>query len=578
MQQNRRIAIVLNFVFGVLFGTLIFRLMLGPAFNYPALYTRITWITLYPVNLLRGFGNDYIYVLFYALFWLYVFSIKIVIIEAPFGRTLLKTLIWMPLMVLPFLPFGIEYFSLVRYITSIDSYLLRILPFIGLIVFLFLANRFYFDQKYVFAGVWALVNFLLIIVIITISDLLPLIKSQFFFHALGYRLSLANSITSNAPILALFVIIGLAIFYVSVFERQFLRLPFKRPTLFSIITPIGILVALSFILMIIRDDFRRYRYFDYQGGIATVYFAKYDDRQILSFDDARFTLSTGRYSVFYPFGKFNIHDTLHRHAEEILRMKMIEGLDYYRLERIMKILAHGPRDEDTYSKLRHVVHDDRYLLPEGFRYWARYVEHRYTLPPNDIAVTGWLMLNGRPLGNAEFFVNRVSINNRRTVEPIWQGVTDPDGRFAFTCYRDIDSDDAYFNMTFLVSDRLFNDDFGFFKLVNPVPVFREPAVYTLDTLQIETGLRDEAARVHYLRIKTSSDIDSLSMFLPSLFAGGGRVVITGLVSRGGLLDSVAVEHWPLLSDSSIYEGTRERAKRARIYLKDSAGTFDIEVY
>lgn len=576
MLQSRKVANLINLVFGLLFGTLIFRLALGPAYNYPALYTHVVWIVLYPVNILRGLGNDYVYVLFYALFWLYVFTIRIVILEAPFGKTLLKTLIWMPIMVLPFLPFGVEYFSLVRYITSIESYLLRLLPFIGLIVLLFLANRLYFDQNYLFAGVWALVNFLLVIVVITLSDLLPLIKSQFFFHALGYRFSLANNFISGSPLLALLIIMGLSFFYISIFERQFLRLPFRKTTFISIITPIGILVALSFVLMIIRDDFRRYRYFDYQGGISTVYFTKYDDRQTLTFDDARFALSGGRYSVFYPFGKFNIQDTLRQHAEDILRMKIIEGLDYYRLERIMKILAHGPRDEDIYMRLQRVIEGERYLLPEVFKSWVTYVERRYKAPVNDIVVTGWMILNGRPLENTEFFVNKTSSNNRRKIEPIWQGSTDQRGRFQFTCYKDVESDDTYFGMIFLVSDKLIGKNVGYLKVVHPIPVFSEPGDYVLDTFRIRVEHAGVEGFLNYLSVKTSSAVDSFSLALPRVYADGA-IIITGSVLFSGALEEIVVDHRPGLVDSLLLEGMIQRVNRSRFYLEDSSGTVEIQI-
>jgi hypothetical protein len=576
MIQNRKLANSINLVFGIFFGTLIFRLALGPAYNYPALYTHLVWVILYPVSLLRAFSNIYIYILFYTLFWLYVLTVRIVILEAPFGKTLLKTLIWMPLVALPFVPFGIEYFSLARYITTIGSYILRLLPFIGLLVLLFLANRLYFDQDYLFTGVWTLVNFLLVIIVITLSDLLPLIKSQFFFHALGYRFSLANNFISGTPILAFCAVIILSIFYISIFERQFLRLPFKKTTLVSIITPIGLLVALSFLLMIMRDDFRRYRYFDYQEGIATVYFAKYDDRQTISFDDAQFSISSGRYSVFYPFGKFSIQDTLHRHTEDILRMKIIEGLDYYRLERIMKILAHGPRDEDIYRKLHQVMERGHYLLPAGFKFWMRYVERRYEVPANDIVVSGCIMLNGRPLQNTEFFVNKVSFDNRRVVEPIWQGITDKSGQFQFGCYRDAEVDDAYFGVIFLVSNKLIGKSVDYLKVVHPIPVFSEPSVYVLDTFRIETEPVREQGFLKHVSVTTVPAADSFTILLPRLDRGAS-LRLTGSVRVSGMVDDIVVDHQPSLDDTLLLEGIIDRVRGSRFNLTDSIGTFEIQM-
>ena len=577
MVYSKKLANLLNIIFGIVFGVLIFRLALGPSYNDPALYTHFVWIVLYPVSILRGLGNDYINILFYTLFWLYVLTVRIVILEAPFGKTLVKTLVWMPLMAIPFLPFGIEYFSLARYITSISSYLLRLLPFIGLLGLLFLANRFYFDQKYLFAGVWALVNFLLVIIVITVADLLPIIKSQFFFHALGYRFALANDFISQTPLLALLSLICLSIFYVSIFERQFLRLPFRKPTLISIITPVGILVALSFMMMIMRDDFRRYRYFDYQGGISTVYFATYDDRQTLAFDDARFTLSSGRYSVFYPFGRFNIRDTLDRHVEDIMRMKIIEGLDYYRLERIMKILAHGPRDTVIYNKLQRLAGGGRYLLPEVFKSWVRYVEHRYNMPANDITVTGWITLNSRPLENTQFFVNKISHTNLRSVEPIWQGITDQRGKFQFTCYRNVEMDDVYFGIIFLASEKLISKNVGYVKVVHPIPAFSEPNDYVLDTLRIQTTAAGEQRTIKSLSIRASSQADSFSLVLPYL-GPGASVNLTASVSSTGIIEGIIIDHQPPLTDTVLVETMIERLRDSRFFLQDSVSTVEIQIH
>jgi len=576
MVQSRAVIRCINVIFGVCFGLLMFRLTLGPNYDYPALYTHVVWILLYPISVLRNYSNLSIYVLFYTIFWLYVFVVKIVVLEAPFRRTLLKTLVWMLVMALPFLPFGVEYFSLAIYMTTISSYLLRLLPFIALLATLFLANRFYFNQSYLFAGAWTLVNFLLVIVVITLSDLLPVIKSQIFFHALGYRLSLANSIISDSPLFALLIIICLSVFYLFIFENQFLRLPFRKTTLTSIITPIGMLIALSFVLMIMRDDFRRYRYFDYQGGIATVYFAKYDDRQILSFDEAQFSLSSSRYSVFYPFGKFNIQDTLRRHADDILRMKIIEGLDYYRLERITKIIAHGPRDETIYERLKGVIDGKRYRLPQGFKPWAEYIERRYRTPTRDIVVTGWIVINGHPLENTEFFVNKIAVGNRRAIEPIWQGRTDSRGQFQFTCYKDIEVDRAYFGVIFLLPEKLIGRNIDYLQVTHPLPGFSEPGSYVLDTVRIKTGSKDRGIFFKELSIRTSSPADSFLLLLPPLDQGTS-VRFAGSVSISGTVDDVTVDPQPGLSDTVMLEKMIERLKGSGFYLKDSVGTVLVEI-
>ncbi len=574
--QSRKSVRYINLLFGILFGVLVFRLVLGPNYNYPALYTRFVWFVLFPIHILREYNNISISVLFYSLFWLYVLAVKIVVLNAPFGKTLLKTIMWMVLVSLPFIPFGVAYFSLALYMTTITSYLVRLLPFLALLVVLLLANRFYFNQRYIFAGIWTIVNFLLVVVVTTLSDLLPIIKSQIFFHALGYRLSIMNDFVSGSPLLAFLLVICLAVFYVFIFESQFLRLPFRRPSLISIITPAGILVALMLILVIMRDDFRRYRYFDYQGGIATVYFAKYDDRQVLSFDGTRITLSRSRYSVFYPFGKFNIRDTLRQHAADILRMKMIEGLDYYRLERISKIIAYGPRDDSISTGLRSVLDKQTHRLPEEFKSIAESIERRYSAPPNDIVVRGSVVINGRPLQYTEYLVNKITRVDRRAVEPIWQDKTDGQGGFRFTCYKDAELDSVYFQMIFLLPNKLIGKNMDYLKISNPVPVFSKSGTYLLDTVRLVVRVADKAVSFRELKIRTSSPVDSFVLYLPPT-ESGVAIHVTGSVPEPGVTDAVVFDRQPPLSDTLLLNDIMERLRGSRFYLKELPGTVEFQI-
>ena len=576
MKHSRRSIRYVNLIFGVAFGWLICRLILGPYYEYPALYAHTTWIFLYPVHLLRQNSDLTIFVLFYTLFWLYVFVVKITVLNAPFFKTLSGMIIWMFVVALPFLPFGVEYFSLAVYTTSISGYLLRLLPFVALLASLFLANRFYFNQSYLFAGTWALVNFLLVIVIVTLSNLLPALKSLIFFNALDYRLALVNDVFSVFPLLSLLIIMCLSVFYIFIFESQFLRLPDKRTTLKSIATPIGVLVALSLVLMIMRDDFTRYRVFDYRGGISTVYFARYDDRQTLSFDDCGFTLSSEHYSVFYPFGRFSIRDTLRRHAEQILRMKIIEGLDYYRLERIAEIVAHGPRDEKIYKQLEGIIDGKRYRLPERFVPWAQYISHRYKTPSQDIEVTGWVMVNDGPLSNTEFMVNRIASDNRRRVEPVWKDRTDSLGQFRFSCYRNYDLDDIYFQMVFLLPVKLVGREIDYLEVAHSLPAFRNPGSYVLDTLRIRSRSSDRGVMFKELTVCTSVPADSLLLFLPYLPVHAPAHFFAS-VSVSGSVDSV-VPYYQLLPDDSVaLEEIIERVKSSKFYLKKLPGSVEVRL-
>ena len=575
--RNTKVSAVLNCFFGVAFGFLLFRLMLGAEFNYPALVMRHVWYLLYPVQYMRSFTDQSIYILFYVLLCSYILMANVLVYEAPLRKTVLKLLLWMGLLALPFLPFGIEYMSLSRYATRITSYLLRMMPFIGLLAWLFLMNRYFFRQNYLVAGAWAFANFLLVIVVITLADLLPMLKTRMFFSALGYRASLANTFLSTTPVVALLVIIALAVFFLFIFDRQFLRAPRAQNKRSNVFTPLFASVALFLVLMIIRDDFRRYRYFNYQGGIATVYFAAYDDRQMLSFDQNKFSLSSGRQSVFYPFGRFNVRDTLRKHAEEILRMKIIEGLDYYRLARIITVIAYGPRDTVVYERLQPVINGKRYRIPGEFSGWSEYLKKRYSSPANDIAVTGWICVNGNPLSGVEFIVNRISRGEKRAVVPVWYGHTDADGRFVFSCYKDATLDKAYYQLNFSLADTMIGRNIGVLAVTHAVPVFSEPGEYMLDTLDIDFVRQDYPSYRKGLIVETSPGVDSMHLLLPdreSLF----QAKFVGTVAESGELRDRKIEYVYPEMDSITGSLFMERVGSSRFYLQERYGDVSIIIY
>ena len=575
--HKTRVSSIVNGLFGIAFGFLLFRLILGPLFQYPAMYMRSVWLVLYPVHYLRHYTDQTIYILFYVLVWSYILITMVVVYEAPLGKTVLKMLFWMGVFVLPFVPFGIQYMSLANYMTGISSYVLRLLPFIGLLVWLFLMNRFFFRQNFLVAGAWAFVNFLIIIVVITLADLLPMLKSKILLHALGYRISLANTLVSTMPVLSLLFSITLTVFFVFMFERQFLRVPRTEKSRLSLLTPVAVSIALFLVLMILRDDFRRYRYFNYRGGIATVYFAAYDDRQILSFDQKEFTLIDCRQNVFYPFGRFNVRDTLRRHAEDIRGMKLIEGLDYYRLSRIIKILAHGPRDSLVYGRLRPVIDGRHYRVPEQFGYWAEYLERRYGSFNNDIMVTGWVRINGMPLARAEFIVNKVSFGDRKIVEAVWQDHTDASGRFEFSCYKDTELDNGYFQVNFSLPDTTIGNDLQNLRIVNLLPVFSTPGNYVLDTLDIVLTRRGGASYSKSISILASSEPDSFLISLPEIQANAPIIVIAS-VMKSGMIENIVSSYFPSEIDTSARLLWLEQIKASRFYLEGSEGNIRISIH
>lgn len=525
-------------------------------------------------------SDQFVLAVFYLLLWLYILVVQVVVYQRPVGRTVLGTLVWMTVLALPFLPFGIRYVSLARYTSGISSYTLRILPFAGLLVSFFLVNRLHFKQNHLVAGAWACVNFLLLVVVVTMADLLPMIKSGLLFHALGYRISIANTFISRMPVLALFAAMALAGFYMSVFERHFLRVPRETNRLGAVSVPAFMVLALMLVIVIMRDDYQRYRYFHYQGGITTVFFAPYDDRQMITFDENRFAIVNGRQSVFYPFGRFSTQDTLRHHAENVLRMKLIEGLDYYRLARIVTVLAHGPRDTIVYKRLRPVITGSSYRIPEQLRIWARFLDQRYASDSSDISVTGWVRVNGSPLAGTEFIVNKVnrtSGSDRKDAVPVWQDRTDTEGRFDFTCYKDAGSDTGYFQVNFSVPDSVFGSNLRTIKVVSPLSVFRQPGRHLLDTLDIVFTRQGTASYRKSLAVATSSRPDSFLVVLPEV-AAIVPLRITGAVNNTGEMADVLLECLTWRLDEQSRLSFLEQLNPSRFYLSEPDGDVMISIY
>jgi hypothetical protein len=256
-------------------------------------------------------------------------------------------------------------------------------------------------------------------------------------------------------------------------------------------------------------------------------------------------------------------------------MKIIEGLDYYRLERIVKILAHGPRDAEIYSKFKRLTEGERYRIPEQFRTWTEYLRRRYTTSDDDIVVGGWIVLNGVPLEHVEFFVNKVTTAGRKFVEPIWQGKTAGDGGFEFECYKKGDSDSLYFQVLFLLHDELIGRSVDFLKVINPLPVFVQPGKYFPDTLRIAVSQHGEEPNLKLLHVQTFVVPDSFFLFLPYV-EQSKPVRLTGAVASSGEIQDIVMDYDDHETDTAMFWKI-ERLKNSRIFLKDSVGEVEIQV-
>ena len=580
VRHNVRVARALGGVLAVASGIALVRLALGGAFPGPAVYARFAWYLFYPVTALRSLNDQTVLILLYGLVWLYIMLIQTVVHRRPFGPALGQTVLWMVLVALPFVPFGVKYVSLARFTPGVASYLLRFAPFIGLLVVLFLANRIFFQLTPLAAGAWACVNFLLAVVVVTLSDLLPMIKSGLLFQALDYRISLISTLISRTPVLAMLAAMVLAGFYVSVLERHLLRVPRDVGRLSAVSVPAFMALAVALVIVIMRDDYRRYRYFNYRGGIATVFFAPYDDRQLITFDDNRFAITNGRQNVFYPFGRFDAGDTLRHHAARIRRMKIIEGLDYYRLGRIMFVLAYGPRDTVVYQTLRPVISGRGYRIPDQVRVWAEMIDRRYGSDAAEITVFGWMHVNGSPPVGTEFIVNRIEWDpetGRKHASPVWQDVIAADGGFDFSCAGGADTDTGYFRLDFSVPDSVFGSNLRTIKVRSPLPVFRRPGQYRLDTFDIVFAREGAPSFRKTLAVATSARTDSFLISLPELVAVM-PLRISGAVSATGQMVDVALECLTWKLDGQSRSRFMEQLDPSRFYLREPDGNVSISIY
>ena len=198
------------------------------------------------------------------------------------------------------------------------------------------------------------------------------------------------------------------------------------------------------------------------------------------FRDGQVELLSGDFKVLYPFGKFNLRDTLRQHAKQLRKMAIIEGVDYYRLERILRVLQNGSRDTLTYNALYNVMDGRTYILPDNLRNLISGVKTRYREGTKELNVIGWITLNNEPLGNVDFYVNKRKSSGS---ERIWKDKVDSNGKFEFNCFKGPDV--LSFYIYFIVPDTIIGSKIEYIRFTNLPNNFYESGNYILDTIKIE---------------------------------------------------------------------------------------------
>ena len=522
-------------------GFIFMRLALGA--QPLTIYASLIWVILYPVILLRSLNTTVILVILYIIFWSYIVIKNIFIYKYSALSTCLWTLVWMALVSAPFVPFGISYFSLARYSFLLYSDIVRIIPFLSLIIILILVNYFYFRQKFSTALIWSLGLSMMIIIIVTLSDLLPALIRQPFLYALQYRFSFINTFIVKLPIIAQIIMICLAGLILVFLDKNFIAETREKSIAFRLVLPIVITVIMFLLMALLQNDFDRYRKFDYKNGLNTIFLSSYENKEIFWFDKQQVRVWSDNLKLLYPFGKYRLPDTLQDHGQELGSRTIIEGMDLYKLERILMILAYGPRDSVTYNALRHIIEQRVFYSPKFFEPLLKKVRARFVEEEKDITVRGWVTLNDRPWSNITFCVNRWCREEDLHFERIWQDTTDENGNFEFTCFGGDTQSTLYFHIYFIAPALSSGNGYQMIRIKNIPPIFIDPGLYILDTIKIELKNAEIVQHFGELIIGSGIFLDSIDLSFPKM-GPEKRILIDGRLTGTGrlLLDDIDFEY------------------------------------
>jgi hypothetical protein len=288
--------------------------------------------------------------------------------------------------------------------------------------------------------------------------------------------------------------------------------------------------------------------------------------------------------MFYPYGDFDLTDTLRRHAKDLGYMKIIEGVNKYRLQRIFEILANGPRDSVVYKSLRNIIQGNGYEMPRRLREITSDIRKRFSDNKSEITVTGWIMHNGKPLSNVDFCVNKWIRSISESFERVWKAKTDMTGKFEFNCYKGESPYILYFHMYFLPSDTIMGRGIQYLKITNLPPFFSEPENYILDTVKIETKRTQGNQSLWTVNIYPRSPLDSFEIWLPAISESLGVRITAEILESGKIkIEKIDIGWWEKILKSKKTKNeimkkvnvwrffTTEEDKRIELYINSDAG-------
>jgi len=536
--KNSSISYILNIIFGIILGLILMRIFMGEMPEEPTIYLKPIWVIFYPVILLRYLNNIVIFVVFYGFIWLYIILKKILILKKSPLKIIPWTVLWMGIIAIPFLVFGIEYFSITAYRLHHSYYLQRI-PFLSLFTALFLSNIIYFKQEFKSALLWTLNIEAIIIILITLANFLPLATFHIDCNLSGYRITILNDLITKTPLLAVFSFGAISIMVFTIIDMMFIFQTKLRRLAKGFFAPMLITTLIATFILIFYVDYKRYNNIANSGEVNNISFNSYQSRQIIWFDTGKIRIYCGDFTMFYPFGEFDLRDTLRKHAKEIGEMTIIEGANKYKLMQILRILAHGPRDTVTYNALKNLVSGKYKRVP-----FCSDIRERYINGSRDINVIGWVMLNNKPLRNTDFCVNIWVRSVPESFERVWKDETDSNGKFSFNCYKGKDWSYLGHQIYFLPSDTLIGQNLTYLKITNIPHRFYTSGNYLLDTIKIETKKSESGYNFARLNILPRSPVDSFEIWMPAISESLGVKVTAEIIELGKIkIENIDIGHW-----------------------------------
>ncbi len=555
-------------VIAVLLSFILIRLLKGPWISSYYVYHRFTWFLLMPVFWLRSFNNTYVLFAGYCLVWIYVISCKSYILRD--RLTFFFGGFWGIIGWLPFVPAGWSVFSLAHYSLSSVSLFAFVVLYLLLFVVYLLIFHYYFGRGIMISGWWAFLVALLIIILNTVAVLAPQIASQPFLSSLNYTTHRFTSFLNARPI-ALFLCFA-ALFWVCLgYLRSNLIAGRRSGRHFPVwITPLAITIVLAILIGILNQDMLRYRKYDYRQGINTIYMSKLENHVMTWCNNRHFGFILNSVKLIYPFTFEHLPDSLARHALRLSRLTIIEGMDFFRYERLLHVLAYGPRDSLLYRRVRPLL-KNRYFSPKPIRAYREDVLARYCGNADDISVEGSVEINGKPLVDVRY---QVALFDGSVSVPVWMARTDQNGRFSFDCHNPERSEN-YVNIHFLLPDSLIHGRIAAIELAELPPLIDHAGHYQLDTFRINIVKDNQEKRVLEVHVYARSALTGFYLALPEDYAMPTR--INALTTVRGFLRNV--EYYTPIQDSVdiVDRRMRRSAENWRFY---SAGSVEnqVEVY